>query len=149
MGEEINIDEFLEYFREKNIPTIVRVLLSHDGTVQSLLSIIYSTPVKAVVVDQKEDESFIYRETSLRAGEKEVCHAVSKIPKGPNDSAVLAFVRAKELGLGQIAVALKISTARSIRKVGQDETGFYRSYVMYGKGIYFIITEHFSKETSG
>lgn len=149
MAEELDIGKFLEYFQVNNLPTLARILLSTDGTVQTLLSIIHNAPVVAVVKSQDQNDIYIRRETSLMAGEKEVCSASSKIPLSYNDSKVLDLVRAKELGLGQIAKKLKIPTAREIKDMGLDSTHYFRTYQMQGQGLLFIITERFPRELLG
>jgi chorismate-pyruvate lyase len=120
MSEELQIPQVLERLKEyPDLRPIERVLAAHTGTVQLLLSLWWNEPVDVVIVSQTEEDGKIHRVVMLtcRNSHLVAAHAESLIPIEANDREVIADVRAKELGLGQIAVKHEIQVTRVLHEV--------------------------------
>ena len=119
MSEELRIAEVLGSLSMYDLRPIERVLAAHTGTVQLLLSLWWNEPVDVVLISQSEEDGKIHRvvDLSTRHSHLVAAHAESLIPIGDNDRAVIADVRAKELGLGQIVVKHEIQTVRTLHEV--------------------------------
>ncbi len=145
MSEELDIPTFLSRL-DLGLSPIERVLLGHTGTVQLLLSLWFGAPVEVLVHAQKEDESRILRTVQLVTSDKPVAGAVSVIPLGENRPEILADIRVRQLGIGQIAVKHGIPTERKITKVEVTPKFIRRLYTIEGDGLLFAITETFERE---
>lgn len=133
MSEELRIPEVLERLKEyPDLRPIERVLASHTGTVQLLLSLWWNEPVDVVLVSQSEADGKIRRVVDLtcRNSHLVAAHAESLIPIEANHPEVIAAVRSCELGLGQIAVQLGIPTVRTLHEVQVAPIELSRFYSM-------------------
>lgn len=144
--EELNIDALLEQFRDQGFERGEKVILGHFGTVQSLLSLIFDTPVRVQLVDQRSQDEEIVRKVTLMAGEVAVCHALSRIPEAKNRRDVIYEIYGGSLGLGQIVVKYMIPSRRSIEVVGRDAAGFWRDYIIAGPSLWIRIHEFFPRK---
>lgn len=143
--EELNPETILRWLEGKNLSILERVLITHDGTVQSLLSYILQCPVTIEVLSQEEGPESILRRVYLRAGDLVCAKATSYIPLGFNSHKVSDLVQQKTLGLGQIAKVLGIETTRTIMDLGVNKESFWREYRMTGSGLLYRITEVFPR----
>ena len=154
MADALNLTELVQAFEGHHYSLLERIILSHDGTVQALLSIIWDRPVQVRVVDQVErrlDEVGVtVRLVDLEAGDLVVARARSHIPAARNSSEVMDRVRGRSLGLGQIAAALKVNPRRTVLDHGANDETFWRRYEMSvphhsGSELYFEIQEMFPR----
>lgn len=148
--EELDFKTLLDKLRPYNLNTWERILLGHTGTVQQLLSLFFDKPVEVKVLHQEQVGDEIEREVELvlEGTGLVVAKALSLIPVNENSFAVIDLVNKKELGLGQIASLLKISTSRNILKVGATPETVERTYELSGHSpvnLYFRITESFPR----
>jgi len=143
--EELDIPDFIETFAEKNLNIIQRVILSHNGTVQTLLSVILQEPVKVEILMQEKYGDTFLRWVALRTSGKIVGKAFSVlIPITPIGDVVMKDLKEGKLGLGQIIKKHGIATTRKINAIYKDEHDFGRIYTIESKEFSVIVTEVFS-----
>lgn len=154
MSEELRIPEVLLTLSMYDLRPIERVLAAHTGTVQLLLSLWWNEPVDVVIISQTEDDGKIHRVVDLtcRNSGLVAAHAESLIPIEANHPDVIKDVRAKELGLGQIAVKHEIQTIRTLHEVQVAPHELSRFYSMKlpgparaGHWLYYEIRESFPR----
>lgn len=179
MSEELDIPATLAkletYGGVPPLSPIERILAGHTGTVVLLLSLYFNKAVEVVVTKQEETshadivpppndlspgvvgtagkvESVILRSVELKAGPRVVATASTVIPIDKNNAQVLEEIRRRELGLGHIAVKLRIPTERTIISIEVTDEFLSRTYVMQGReplfsgpGLYYTITETFPR----
>jgi len=154
MLEEKKIEDLLKKLDKCKIGTLERVILANDGTVQSLLSVIFRIPVKIEVIAQLEYSNTIYRWVKLVAKydtiEQTTALALSIIPIEKNSEEFIKLLRERKLGIGQILSSLGYITEREILGFYSDDAVFARVYRIIGnkenKDVCdLIITEIFSK----
>lgn len=143
--EELDFKALLDRFKEGGFPRGEQVILSNFGTNQTMLSIIFGLPNRLKVLDQREKDSQITRRVALYCGEELVCHAVTKIPKGKNQTEVISDIMAGQLGLGQIVVKHKLPNRRILMDIGHNADGFWRTYAIEGPELYLKIHEYFPR----
>ena len=154
--EELDIQSTLDRIAGQGLTPIERILAAHTGTVQLLVSLWFAEAADAVVKYQGEypeptPGGEIRREVALtlRHRQMEVVSADTLIPIAGNDLKVLALVRARVLGLGQIAVYLGIPTKREILSLLVKPDYIVRKYRMtdggHGPALHFIIEETFPR----
>ncbi len=144
--EELDLQGLLEHFKSGGFLRGEQVILGHFGTVQTVLSLIFETPVKVKLVSQIEIEGAIQRSASLCAGDRQVCYAESHIPVQGNRREVLVEVLSGALGLGQVIMHLNIPTKRNLVEVGRSKDDFWRFYHIDGPGLHFEIREVFPRQ---
>ncbi len=151
MAEELQIPQLLE--RLKGFSIVERVILAHDGTVVTLLAMLFGQPITVRVVQQREEPDAMtpwghrgpafLRTVDLMAGQRTVAVANSIIPFHGNHEWVLDLVRKREMGIGAITAHLGIPTIRLPRGVGRRGGCFWREYDMRGQCVAFAIEERF------
>jgi len=136
-----------------NLTPVERVLLCHDGTSQTLLSILFQTPVKVKVLSQHELIPYqaIIRWIKLVAEYSEdnqvtVCLAESVIPMKANSPGFLTAIRERGMGIGQILSSTCTKYERRIIGLYADENIVARNYQITGADVDIVITETFSRE---
>jgi chorismate-pyruvate lyase len=136
-----------------NLTPVERVLLCHDGTNQTLLSILFDTPVKVQVLSQLEliPYQVIIRWIKLVAEYSDenkvtVCLAESVIPMKANSPGFLNAIKEQNMGIGQILSATGINYERRIFGLYADENIVARNYQITGEGVDLVITETFSRK---
>lgn len=145
MAEEVNLKDLVAKVAD-GYSLVERILLTTDGTVVSLLSVIFGEPVTVRVVDQARMKDHITRLVDLETRNLVVARARSTIPLEKNSAQVLEMVEARDIGLGHIAQALGIKTARTLDAVGRDGNECcWRTYRMEGEGLFYAITEWFPR----
>ena len=152
MIEEINennINKLLESLPE-NLSAVERMILANEGTVQTLLSVLCSTPVKVVVISQLRLADVIIRWSKLVVeypGKKPVtvCLAESIIPAS-NPEGFINMINARLIGIGQIIKTIGLVTARHLKGFHIDDNTFARTYTIEGDCC-AIITEEFNRDT--
>lgn len=156
MLEEKRIEELLEKLGKYELDTLERVVLANDGTVQSLLSVIFRVPIKVEVISQLELFNNIYRWVKLVANyntmEQMVALAMSVIPIEGNSKDFIDGLKEGKLGIGQLLSSLGFVTKRDILGFYSDSMTFARVYRIVGNKIKedakcdLLITEIFPKE---
>lgn len=141
---EANIKQLIEGMPEGLSP-LERVILCNEGTVQTLLSVIFHEPISVQVISQLEFASVIVRWTKILNGSLTVCLAESVINKECTSSEFLSEIREKKLGLGQIIKAHKLNTERLLIGFYADDLIFARNYKIIGDSD-IILTEVFPRE---
>lgn len=150
--EELKIGELLDHFKSQGFERGEKVILGYFGTVQTFLSLIFDTPVRVQLVDQRSEKGVIVRKVHLMAGDILACRAVSHIPEDDrNRKDVIYDISAGSLGLGQIVVKYAIPNRRDIEEVGRQPTdlpiaGFWRTYTISGPSLFIRIHEHFLRQ---
>lgn len=136
-----------------NLTPVERVLLCHDGTSQTLLSILFQIPVKVQVLSQQEliPYQVIIRWIKLVAEYSEdnrvtVCLAESIIPMKANNQSFLTAIKEQNMGIGQILSSTHTTYERRIFGIYADENIVARNYQIVGEGVDVVITETFSRE---
>lgn len=161
MLEENKIEELLGKLDKYELDTLERVILANDGTVQSLLSVIFRVPIKVEVIAQMELLNNIHRWVKLTADyntmEQMVCLAQSVVPIEENSKDFIDGLKAQKLGIGQLLSTLGFVTKRELLGFYSDEQTFARVYRITGTkservresiltgGCDIVITEIFPK----
>jgi len=138
MLEEKKIQELLEKLDKYELNALERIVLANDGTVQSLLSVIFMVPVSVEVIAQLELYGNIYRWVKLVARysnvqEQVVCLAMSIIPIKENSEDFIKGIKEAKLGIGQLLSLLGFMTKREILGYYSDTLTFARVYRITGK----------------
>jgi chorismate-pyruvate lyase len=147
MTEELNTDGLLEML--KAAPTLTplqRAIVTTDGTVQTMLSVIFNKKVVVKVISQRDIGNCVVRWTQLEIEEsgKVVCLAESVIPRGESNSEiVMKDIDGRMLGIGQILKRHGVMTKRTIIGIFGDENNFSRTYRIEGSVTDITITEVF------
>jgi chorismate-pyruvate lyase len=142
--EELDLENLLKTL--KNFDRGEQIILGNFGTVQTLLSLIFGHPVTMKLIYQYEKEEVVIRRVQLMVKDNVLCHAVSSIPKLRNRDDVISDISKGQMGLGQIIAHHRLSSRRSLIRVGEDDEFFWRTYNIEGPEVYFQITESFVKE---
>ena len=156
-----------------NLTPVERVLLCQDGTNQTLLSILFRTPVKVQVLSQHELIPYqviirwiklvaVYPERSVKLPDQHgapsetdmvfppyevtVCLAESVIPMKANSLGFLTAIKEEQKGIGQILSATCTNYERRIFGLYADENIVARNYQIIGEGVDVVITETFPRE---
>lgn len=156
--QEDSIKKLIEKIPHDSTP-LEKVILANEGTVQTLMSVIFGVPIKVEVLSQTEAENYIVRWIKLVAdyggGETiTVCLAESIIDKNNVFEGFLTGIREKIMGIGQLLSACGIRTQRELLGFYSDKNTFSRNYsisthgydIKAGRGFKIIITEVFQKE---
>ena len=147
--EELDFQGLLDHFKQKGFQRGEQVILGHFGTVQTLLSLIFETPVNVCDIEMEEKNGDIIRRVNLKVGPDDqllVCHATSRIPVDRNRSDVLQAITSGKLGLGQIVVTNQIPNRRILQEVGRNKEAFWRAYTIEGPNLFLEIHEQFPRE---
>jgi len=143
--EELNVDGLLKKLDALDVP-IERLILSSDGTVITLLSILFRTRIKVEVIAQSEYHGMILRKVKMLKGQEIVAEAFSLIPKEKNAPELVKGILQCEKGLGQLLKDLNINYERWITHVNRDKAKFWRGYRIIGEGVDMFIVEEFPIE---
>ncbi|MDO9556064.1 MAG: hypothetical protein Q7J82_00565 [Coriobacteriia bacterium] len=132
-----------------------KVILCNDGTVQTLLSVLFGVPIKVEVLHQEDLGLYILRQSQLIAEYApdniiQVCWAESMISKSGNPEGFITGIMERGMGIGQLITALGINTRRELKAMSCGRELFTRSYKIYNVGekqpnIDIMITEIFSR----
>ena len=156
--QEDSIKKLIEKIPQDSTP-LEKVILANEGTVQTLMSVVFGVPIKIEVLSQTEAETYIVRWVRLVAdyggGEAiTVCLAESIIDKKTEFQGFLTGIREKNMGIGQLLSACGIRTQRELLGFYSDKNTFSRNYsisthgydIRAGRGFKIIITEIFQKD---
>lgn len=141
----------------KDCDPLERVVLANEGTVQTLMSVLFGVPIKVEVISQIELSSVIVRWARLIADYGSgmvitVCLAESVIDKSTSYNGFMNGIREKNSGIGQLLSACCIKTTRELLGFYSDSSIFSRTYRISGgdsrieKEVSIIITEVFQKD---
>lgn len=155
---EDNIKKLIDEIPKDTTP-LEKVILANEGTVQTLMSVVFGVPIKIEVLSQIETETYIVRWVRLVADYGNdlsitVCLAESIIDKNIIFNGFLNGVREKNMGIGQLLSACGIRTVRELLGFYSDKNTFSRNYsisthgydIKAGRGFKIIITEVFQKD---
>ncbi len=156
--QEDSIKKLIEKIPQDSTP-LEKVILANEGTVQTLMSVVFGVPIKVEVLSQTEAENYIVRWVRLVADYGNnltvtVCLAESIIDKNSVFNGFLTGIREKSMGIGQLLSACGIRTQRELLGFYSDKNTFSRNYsistfgydVKAGRGFKIIITEVFQKD---
>jgi len=148
---EEKIKEIIKELDIKGFNPLERVILLNEGTVLTLLSVLFSVPIKVKVISQKEVNKTISRYVVLEAIYSEdvemkipVCFAHSLMAIEENRE-ILKEIREKKLGIGQIIASKKLRVERELIATYNNKVFFAREYSIKGEGINIFITEVYPK----
>ena len=152
-----NIKKLIEKIPQDSTP-LEKIILANEGTVQTLMSVVFGVPIKIEVLSQIETETYIVRWVRLVADYGDnltitVCLAESIIDKNDIFEGFLTGIREKSMGIGQLLSACGIRTQRELLGFYSDKNTFSRNYsistygydIRAGRGFKIIITEVFQK----
>jgi hypothetical protein len=133
---------------------VQRMVVSHDGTLQELLSAYFGSPVKVTVHNQIDNYGVIIRNSALYTGNTnnavDVCLATSVMRTvnpscSSSGSKFIERIRQCEHGIGFVLNDLGIQTHREILDIHVNEDMFRRVYRIFDDDgeIDIIITEVF------
>lgn len=147
MSEELNIEKLLEKLDEyPQLTPLQRIILGSTSTVQSMLSVVFKSPVIAKLISQKSFGNVDIRWVRLVKKETDevVCLAESVLPHETNAKDFLEELkRGEEGGIGVAIVKRDIKTERRILGLYADENIFSRTYSLSGGSVDITITEVF------
>lgn len=129
----IKLKELVESIPEGLSP-LERVVLAHDGTVQTLLAIIsgdYGLSIQ--VINQTEVNRTISREVKLLSKGITIMEATSCIPIDGNTPEFIEAIRRKKSGIGQIINYLGLNTQRKIQSMDVSPGTLSRIYTITGE----------------
>lgn len=144
-----------------DINAVERIILCNEGTVQTLLSILFRVPIRVEILSQVEQDCYIIRWSKLIAyyapdNQVTVCLAESVIDKENAYHGFLNGIREKSMGIGQLISSIQVETSRNILGFYSDDNIFSRNYTINSvpfiredkedKTIFVTITEVFMKE---
>ena len=145
-----NIQQLIDKLPASLSP-VERMLLCHDGTVQTALSILFRVPVKIEVLSQyslPEDQvivRWVRQVAEYSPGDQTtVCLAESVIPIKKNPPGFITGITEKFFGIGQLIKSLNLTTHREIQGVYGDSDTIARNYLITGD-CFLLITETFSR----
>lgn len=157
---EENIKKLLEKIPD-NTSSVERLILYNEGTVQTLLSVLFKVPIRVEIMSQIEHDHYIIRWTKLiayhsLANQVVVCVAESVIDKEKAYNGFLTGIREKKSGIGQLISSIEVETKRDILGFYSDSSIMSRTYTINSipyireseedKTIFVTITEVFPKE---
>lgn len=142
--EEINEESISNMLSviPKNLSPIERIIISNEGTVQTLLSVLFEVPVQVVVLNQTTVPALygkqIVRWSKLVAkyspsDEITICLAESIV--STDDEGFINGMNEKKMGIGQLIAAKDIPTRRRILGFHSDDCIFARNYVIEDVGM--------------
>jgi len=167
---EKNIQQLIDIL-PAHINPLERVILCHDGTVQTLLSVLFGVPVKVEVLSQQELPDIgilrwtklvaVYPPTSAKLpdlhgspsetdmifpwNDVTACLAESIIPFKNNPEGFLTAIREQSMGIGQIIKSTGLKQQRHVFGLYADENVIARNYRISGD-VELIITETFPRD---
>jgi chorismate-pyruvate lyase len=122
-----------------------KTLLAETGTIEQILSILIGSAVRVNIVEQRENEKKISRESVILDDEDRVLiRAHSKIFVHNIPRKIACQIRQKQLGIGTIIANSHLETFRKIIEVGYDPVNksvFRRYQIIYKKKVAFEIRE--------
>lgn len=122
-----------------------KTLLAETGTIEQVLSILTGSAVRVSIVEQRENEKTISRESViLNDADRVLIRAHSKIFVSNLPRKIARQIRQKQLGIGTIITNSHLETFRKIIEVGYDPVNrlvFRRYQIIYRKKIAFEIRE--------
>ena len=128
---------------------IERVILAHDGTVHTLLSLLTGKPIYINVESQTEDEGMITREVTFTIDGKVIMRADSIMLVRDNPPEFIKAIRREHSGIGQIINYMDLKTTRNIEAFNSQPCTscfmpdtIYRRYSITGDCT-LRISEHF------
>lgn len=154
--EEKKIEELLGKLDKYKMGTLERVILANDGTVQSLLSVVFRVPISVEVISQMELFGSLYRWVKLVANyntvERTVALAMSVVSIEGNSKEVVDGLKERKLGIGQLLSSLGFVTKRELLGFYSDDLTFARVYRIKGNKnedveCDLLITEIFPRES--
>ena len=132
-----------------------KLILCNDGTVQTLLSVLFGVPIKVEVLHQEDNGMYILRQSQLIAEYSpdniiQVCWAESMISKAGNPEGFITGIIERGMGIGQLISAIGINTKRELKAMSCGHELFTRTYKIYNVGekqppLDVVITEIFSR----
>ena len=120
-----------------------KTLLAETGTIEQVLSILTGSAVRVNIVEQRENEKTISRESVLlNDADRVLIRAHSKIFVCNLPRMIARQIRQKQLGIGTIIANSHLETFRKIIEVGYDPVNrsvFRRYQIIYRKKVDFEI----------
>jgi chorismate-pyruvate lyase len=122
-----------------------KTLLAETGTIEQVLSILTGSAVRVNIVQQRENEKTISRESViLNDADRVLIRAHSKIFVRNLPEKIARQIRQKQLGIGTIIANCHLETFRKIIEVGYDPINrsvFRRYQIIYREKVAFEIRE--------
>lgn len=149
-----NIKSLIKMIPEGTNP-LEKVILCNEGTVQTLLSVIFGVPIKVEVIHQHETNTNIIRWSRLVAEFSpdniiQVCSAQTVITKSECPEGFINGIIEADRGIGQLISSIGLNTKRKLIMVDTNKNTFSRAYVIESMGqnspmLKVFITETFTK----
>jgi len=147
--EDSNIQNTLDMLNAQDLTSIERIVLASTDTVQSLMSVIFSTPVRVEVISQINYHKTMIRWVKLVIDNPDpvtVALAESVIPIEHNRTELIGAMIEQEIGIGQEISKLGVFTRRRILGIHVDDNTISRTYTITGASLDMVITELFQRE---
>ena len=149
-----NIENLLKMIPD-DACSLEKVILCNEGTVQTLLSVIFGVPIKVEVIYQHETNINIIRWSRLVAeftpdNVIQVCSAQSVITKSECPEGFINGILEANHGIGQLISSIGLNTKRKLSMADSNKHTFSRAHIIEGIGqsspsLRICITETFVK----
>ncbi len=125
---------------------VQKTLLAETGSTEQILSVLTGSEVRVDIVQQRENEEVISRESVIvnNSTERVLVRAHSKIFVRNLPKRIVYHIRQRQLGIGKIIANYRLETFRKIIEVGYDQENrsvFRRYQIIYRKKVAFEIQE--------
>jgi hypothetical protein len=127
----------------EGFPPMRRVLLATAGTLQGTLTAYFGAPVTIEVVSQTVDDGNIRRTVNLVCKERGLVTCTAETDVHVDDAEIRQLIIEQSIGLGQISALLGVRSTFELQEAAQDEGSFWRTYLLWGDGFRYRITERF------
>ena len=147
--EDTNLKMTMEMLNDHDLTTIERIILASTDTVQSLMSVIFGTPVRVEVIAQLKYDAVMVRWAKLISDDPDpvtVALAESVIPLEINHASFIHAMDERDIGIGQAITKRGTFTQRKLLGIHVDEHTFSRTYQIKGFTLDILITEIFNRE---
>jgi chorismate-pyruvate lyase len=142
------LDNIFELERRSGIKLglLQKTLLAETGSTEQILSVLTGSEVRVDIVQQRENEEVISRESVIvnNSTERVLVRAHSKIFVRNLPRRTLDHIRQRQSGIGKIISNSRLETFRKIVEVGynQENRSVFRRYqIIFRKKVAFEIQE--------
>ena len=109
-----------------------RVIIAHDGTVHTLLSLLTNAPVYLNVLSQTEEHGMISRNINFTVHGTVIMEAWTTILVNDNPNNFIEAIRRQKAGIGQIINFMDLNSRREMMSMNVTDTTLHRKYHITG-----------------
>ena len=129
----------------EGLSPLERVIIAHDGTVHTLLSLLTNAPVDLNVLSQTEEHGMISRNINFTVHGTTIMEAWTTILINENPNNFIEAIRRQKAGIGQIINYMDLKSHREILSMHVTDTTLHRKYHITGDCT-MMIRESFDRE---